>query len=51
MDIKTQVQKGQHVYTFGEYSVEVVSFFVNPVPAPFERVNKPLPVNKDKAGK
>lgn len=42
MEIKPQVQKGQHVYTFGAYSVSVDSIYGG--------CDKPLPVTKDKAG-
>ena len=47
MEIKNQVQKGQHLYVFGEYSIEIVSFLGEGETSPFDRPAKPLPVNED----
>ena len=48
MEIQTQVQKGQHLYVFGAYSIEIDSIYWGPTPSPFDRPAKPLPVNEDK---
>ena len=41
MEIQTKVQKGQHLYTFGEYSVEVDSIYGGCDP-PFERIGQKI---------